>query len=96
MLEGIYRSRLGQQPPSEWESLDEQERSKRMRDAVISSRADSTALLRRLSRARAASIKDYLVDQAGLKDSRVYLLDTGITQTAGEGRIPTSLHLGTE
>lgn len=96
MLEGIYRSRLGQQPPSEWESLDEQVRSKRMRDAVISSRADSTALLRRLSRARAASIKDYLVDQAGLKDSRVYLLDTGITQTAGEGRIPTSLHLGTE
>ncbi|AHL74427.1 hypothetical protein CH92_04725 [Stutzerimonas stutzeri] len=96
MLEGIYRSRLGQQPPAQWSELDEQERSKRMRDAVVASRADSTALLRSLSRARAASIKDYLVDQSGLEDSRVYLLDTGITQTEEAGRIPTSLHLGSE
>lgn len=96
MLEGIYRSRLGQQPPTQWGELDEQERSKRMRDAVVSSRADSTALLRGLSRARAASIKDYLVDQTGLDDSRIYLLDTGITQTEEAGRIPTSLHLGSE
>lgn len=96
MLEGIYRSRLGKQPPAQWDELDEQERSKRMRDAVLASRADSTALLRSLSRARAASIKDYLVDQTGLDDSRVYLLDTGITQTEEAGRIPTSLHLGSE
>lgn len=96
MLEGIYRSRLGQQPPAQWSELDEQERSKRMRDAVVASRADSTALLRSLSRSRAASIKDYLVDQTGLDDSRVYLLDTGITQTEEAGRIPTSLHLGSE
>ena len=96
MLEGIYRSRLGQQPPAQWSELDEQERSKRMRDAAVASRADSTALLRSLSRARAASIKDYLVDQTGLDDSRVYLLDTGITQTEEAGRIPTSLHLGSE
>ncbi|WP_446730868.1 DUF748 domain-containing protein [Pseudomonas sp. SST3] len=96
MLEGIYRSRLGQQPPPEWRELDEQERSERMRDAVVTSRADSTALLRRLSRARAASIKDYLVDQAGLDDSRIYLLDTGITQTEQQGRIPTALQLGVE
>ncbi len=95
MLEGIYRSRLGQQPPAQWNELDEQERSERMRDAVVASRADNTALLSRLSRARAASIKDYLVDQTGLDDSRVYLLDTGIAQTE-EDRIPTSLHLGSE
>jgi uncharacterized protein involved in outer membrane biogenesis len=96
MLEGIYRSRLGQQPPAQWSELNEQERSKRMRDAVVASRADSTALLRQLSRARASSIKDYLVDQAGLDDSRVYLLDTGITQTEEQGRIPTALQLGVE
>ena len=96
MLEGIYRSRLGQQPPAQWTELDEQARSKRMRDAVLASRADSTALLRNLSRARAASIKDYLVDQGGLSDSRVYLLDTGIAQSEQAGQIPTSLHLGTE
>jgi len=96
LLEGIYRSRLGQQPPAQWSELDEQERSKKMRDAVVASRADSTALLRRLSRDRASSIKDYLVEQAGLDDSRVYLLDTGISHTGQDGQIPTPLHLGTE
>ena len=96
MLEGIYRSRLGQQPPAQWAELDEQARREKMREAIVTSRADSTALLRRLSRARAASIKDYLVDQAGLEDSRVYLLDTDITQAEHNERVPTTLHLGSE
>lgn len=96
MLEGIYRSRLGQQPPEQWNELDEQARREKMRDAILVSRADSTALLRRLSRARAASIKDYLVDQAGLDDSRVYLLDTGIAEVEKDGQVPTPLHLGSE
>lgn len=96
MLEGIYRSRLGQQPPPQWNELDEQVRREKLRDAILTSRADSTALLRRLSRARAASIKDYLVDQAGLDDSRVYLLDTGIAEAEQDGQVPTPLHLGSE
>lgn len=96
MLEGIYRSRLGQQPPTQWNDLDEQARSEKLREAVIASRADSTALLRRLSRARASSIKDYLVDNAGLNDSRVYLLDTGIAQDVENDQVPTILHLGVE
>ena len=96
MLEGIYRSRLGQQPPDQWSELDEQVRSEKMRDAILTSRADSAALLRRLSRARAASIKDYLVDQAGLDASRVYLLDTGIAEAEQDGQVPTPLHLGSE
>ncbi|MCQ4309432.1 DUF748 domain-containing protein [Pseudomonas stutzeri] len=96
MLEGIYRSRLGQQPPDQWSELGEQVRSEKMRDAILTSRADSAALLRRLSRARAASIKDYLVDQAGLDASRVYLLDTGIAEAEQDGQVPTPLHLGSE
>jgi uncharacterized protein involved in outer membrane biogenesis len=96
MLEGIYRSRLGQQPPAQWSELDEQARSEKLREAVVASRADSTALLRRLSRARAASVKDYLVDTAGLDDSRVYLLDTGIAQGVEHDQVPTILHLGVE
>jgi uncharacterized protein involved in outer membrane biogenesis len=96
LLEGIYRSRLKQQPPEQWNELDEQARSERMRDAVLSSRADSPALLRRLSRERASAIKDYLVDQVGLADARVYLLDTGISEAGENGLVPTTLHLGSE
>ena len=93
MLEGIYRSRLQQQPPAEWQSLDDGARMQQLRQAILASRESSTALLRRLSRARAASIKDYLVDNAGLSADRVYLLDTGIAQTAQSGEVPTVLHL---
>ena len=96
MLEGIYRSQLQQQPPAEWQSLDEQARALQLRQAILDSRKSSTALLRRLSRERAASIKDYLVDQAGLAADRVYLLDTGITKDVQGREVPTVLHLGTE
>jgi len=96
LLEGIYRSRLKQQPPEAWKELDDAQRRQNMHDAVIASRAESTALLRSLSRARANAIKDYLVDQAGLDASRAYLLDTGTSETAENGQVPTSLHLGSE
>ena len=96
MLEGIYRSRMQQQPPTEWQSLDEEARGLQLRQAILNSRESSTALLRRLSRARAASIKDYLVDKAGLAADRVYLLDTGIAQTAQGGEVPTVMHLEAE
>ena len=96
LLEGIYRSRLKQQPPEAWQALDDKQRLQNMHDAVIASRADSTALLRSLSRARASSIKDYLVDQAGLDAARAYLLDTGTSETTADGKIPTTLHLGSQ
>ena len=96
LLEGIYRSRLNQQPPEEWNALDDEQRLQNMHDAVIASRMGSTALLRGLSRARANSIKDYLVDQGGLDASRAYLLDTSTSEVAANGQIPTTLHLGSE
>jgi len=96
MLEGIYRSRLQQQPPKEWQQLDEETRTGLLRQTILDSRAGSTALLRRLSRERASSIKDYLVDQAQLAADRVYLLDTGISQTPQDKQVATVLHLEAE
>lgn len=96
MLEGIYRSRLQQQPPSEWQQLDEDTRTGLLRQAILDSRASSAALLRRLSRERATSIKDYLVDGAQLAADRVYLLDTGITEAPEGQDVSTVLHLEAE
>ncbi|MUT71552.1 DUF748 domain-containing protein [Stutzerimonas frequens] len=95
LLEGIYRSRLKQQPPAEWDDLESETRAQQLRQAIIDSWAQSPALLRRLSRERAASIKSYLV-QAGLTPERLYLLDTGTTEAGNDGRIATTLNLGSE
>ena len=95
LLEGLYRSRLKQQPPSAWSELDTEDRTRQMRQAVLDSWADNVTLLRRLSRERAAAIKRYLVD-AGLDSERVYLLDTGTAEPVNDGKVNTVLHLGSD
>ncbi len=95
LLEGIYRSRLSHQPPSAWAELDAEQRTQQMRQAVLESWADNAALLRRLSRDRAAAIKGYLVE-AGLDSERVYLLDTGTAEQPSDGKVATALHLGSD
>jgi len=96
MLEGIYRNRLKQQPPAEWEKLGRDERSAKLREAVIKSWAESTALLRTLGQERASSIKDYLVDKGQLEDDRVYFVDTNLGQAESDGRVVTPMHLDAE
>ncbi|MDG9927652.1 MULTISPECIES: DUF748 domain-containing protein [unclassified Pseudomonas] len=94
LLEGIYRARLKQQPPAEWRELPDEERTKKMRDAVLQSWVGSELLLRRLGQARAASIKDYLVERGGLEDQRIYLLDVSLNKEDTGDRVSTTLHLG--
>ena len=96
MLEGIYRARLKQQPPAEWTQLGNDERTAKMRDAVVGSWAQSELLLRQLAQARAAAIKAYLVDRGGLQDERVYMLDVSLGEAGQDGRVDTPLQLGTE
>lgn len=96
MLEGIYRTRLKQQPPAEWKDLSDEERTAKMREAVIGSWAQSELLLRQLAQARAANIKDYLVDRGGLQDERVYMLDVSLGEADADGKVDTPLQLGSE
>lgn len=96
LLEGIYRARLKQQPPAEWQELDEEQRAANLRAAILQFWGKSQLLQRRLAQARASSIKDYLVERGGLADERVYLLDVGLGQTQADGRVATALHLDSE
>ncbi|WDY58699.1 DUF748 domain-containing protein [Pseudomonas sp. PSKL.D1] len=96
MLEGIYRTRLKQQPPAEWQELSRDERTTKLREAVIKSWAESAALLRTLGQERASSIKDYLVDKGKLEDDRVYFIDTSLGQAEKDGRVVTPMHLDAE
>ncbi|TBU96687.1 DUF748 domain-containing protein [Phytopseudomonas dryadis] len=96
LLEGIYRARLKQQPPAQWAELGKDERSARLRDAVLQSWANSAPLQRRLAQARGAAIKAYLVERGGLADERVYLLDVTQGQAEADGRVASPLHLDSE
>ncbi|ATH80851.1 DUF748 domain-containing protein [Pseudomonas sp. KHPS1] len=96
LLEGIYRTRLKQQPPAEWAALDEEQRAQNMREAVLDSWAQSKLLLRQLAQQRAATIKDYLVEQGGLYDERIYLIDVNLGEPEADGRVLTALHLDSQ
>ena len=96
LLEGIYRTRLKQQPPAEWAELTDEERGAKLKDAVLQSWGQSELLLRQLAQARAASIKDYLVERGGLADQRIYLLDVSSSEALADGKVATALHLGSE
>ena len=96
LLEGIYRARLKQQPPAEWRELDEEERHGLMREALLQSWAQSELLQRQLAQARAAEIKDYLVERGGLADERIHLLDVNSVQADTDGRVASTLHLGSQ
>jgi uncharacterized protein involved in outer membrane biogenesis len=96
MLEGIYRTRLKQQPPAQWADLGKEERQGKMRDAVLKSWSSSALLLRQLGQARASSIKDYMVDKGQLADDRVYFVDTTLGQPEKDGRVISPLHLDSE
>ena len=96
MLEGIYRTRLKQQPPAQWVDLGKEERQVKLREAVLKSWSSSAPLLRQLGQSRASSIKDYLVDKGQLADDRVYFVDASLGQAEKDGRVVSPLHLDSE
>ena len=96
LLEGIYRTRLKTQPPTEWTQLDKDARTQKLREGVITLWSANDVLLRKLGQERAASIKDFLVDQGKLADDRVYFIDASLGQAESDGRVITPLHLDAE
>nr|WP_052469107.1 DUF748 domain-containing protein [Pseudomonas massiliensis] len=93
LLEGIYRTRLKQQPPAQWQQLDDLARQAKLQAAVIDSWRDSNTLLRQLGQARATSIKDFMVNQGKLADDRIYLIDARLADARPDGQVVSVLHL---
>ena len=96
LLEGIYRTRLKQQPPAEWKDLSRDDRTAKLREGVIKFWSGSDVLLRQLGQDRASTIKDYLVDKGQLEDERVYFIDANLGQAEKDGRVVTPMHLDAE
>lgn len=95
LLQAIYRSQLGQ-PPASWAELADEQIHDNMRQALLARWSDSPTALRRLAQERAASIKAYLVDQGGLEDKRIYLLDSALVTAGTTGSVETPLHLDSQ
>ena len=96
LLEGIYQAQLKQKIPADWDDLDAEQRRNKLHEAVINKWASNQGLLRKLGQARAASIKQFLVDRGGLEDKRIYLLDAGLAPAEADGRIASVLQLGSQ
>ncbi|UII70751.1 DUF748 domain-containing protein [Pseudomonas sp. HN11] len=96
LLEGIYRTRLKQQPPAEWKDLSRDDRTAKLKDGVIKFWSTSDVLLRQLGQDRASTIKDYLVDKGQLEDDRVYFIDANLGKAEKDGRVVTPMHLDAE
>ncbi|MFK3825895.1 DUF748 domain-containing protein [Pseudomonas yamanorum] len=96
LLEGIYRTRLKQQPPAEWKDLSNDDRTAKLREGVIKFWSGSDVLLRQLGQDRAGAIKDYLVDKGQLEDERVYFIDANLGEAEKDGRVVTPMHLDAE
>jgi uncharacterized protein involved in outer membrane biogenesis/outer membrane protein OmpA-like peptidoglycan-associated protein len=96
LLEGIYSAQLKQKPPTEWNKLNDEQREGKLREAVLNKWADNEGLLRKLGQTRAANIKQYLVEQGGLTDQRIYLLDVNIAAAEADGRVASALQLGSQ
>lgn len=94
LLEGIYRTVSKQQPPKEWDELKKDQRTDKMREAVLQSYAQSPAGLRRLAQARANSIKEHLIEVGQLDPERVYLIDVSEGKASDNQGVISTLHLG--
>lgn len=96
MLDDIYKHRLKQDIPEAWQALSAEERASNLRQAITEYWGQRTAILRRLAQQRNDVIKAYLVDNANLEASRVYLLDVGIQAQADGAQVFTNLKLGSQ
>lgn len=93
LLEELYPIRLKQQPPNAWKSLSAQERQTQLQQAVLKSWNQDQASMRQLSQARAQTIKDYLVQQGGINNIRIYLVDSNLSASSENNTVASTLYL---
>ncbi|OWL90736.1 DUF748 domain-containing protein [Halopseudomonas aestusnigri] len=93
LLEAIYRTQLKQQPPTDWAELEPEERTTRLRQAVLTHWRASQLMLRRLAQLRASNIKGYLTERAGMQAERVFQIDVSITGDSGEENVSVPMLL---
>lgn len=93
LLQDMYRQRLQQAPPSDWDGLAAEDQAERLRQALINDWAARPALSRRLAQARAGAIRDYLIEHAGVSADRIFLVDVLLLPPGDGERITSRLHL---
>lgn len=80
VLESLYADLVKKPLPPEWKALPEKERIAQLQSAILELLSESGRRLRQLASERASAIKAWLVDQGGLADKRIYLLNSQLRE----------------
>lgn len=93
MLEVFYQEYLAQATPKEWGYWDAQTRIKNTQQALVNYWQTNPDTLRKLAQDRASAVKQYLVRQEHIDNTRIYILDSNTKAEGQQGVISTPLYL---
>ncbi|CBL45512.1 Conserved hypothetical protein [gamma proteobacterium HdN1] len=96
LLTQLYEQRVAQPEPEEWRSLSKEQRLLAMEKAVSEKLGGSEKRLHSLARQRAAAIKEWLVETAGLSDKRIYLLNSQLKELKAGETLSSTLFLNVD
>lgn len=96
VLERLYVDLVKKPLPPEWKALPEQERVSRLQSPILEVLGESGRRLRQLANERAAGIKAWLVEEGGLADDRIYLLNTQLHEEKPAEGVMTLLFLDSQ
>ncbi len=96
LLATMYVEWVKKPEPVEWKDLPERDHTMQLQTAILDYLGESERRLRQLARDRAAGIKGWLVEEGGLGDERIYLLNTQLHEKVPAESVVSMLFLDSE
>lgn len=96
LLAKLYVDRFDKPVPDTWANQPETTRNAQLQEAIIDRLGESERRLRLLARERAAAIKGWLVEEGGLADKRIYLLNAQLREDKPGESVNSMLYLDSQ
>lgn len=96
LLAKLYVDQFDQPIPEAWAKQPEPTRNAQLQEAIIDRLGESERRLRQLARERAAAIKGWLVEEGGLADKRIYLLNAQLREDKPGESVNSMLYLDSQ
>lgn len=96
LLAKLYVDQFDQPIPEAWVKQPEPTRNAQLQEAIIDRLGENERRLRQLARERAAAIKGWLVEEGGLADKRIYLLNAQLREDKPGESVNSMLYLDSQ